>query len=54
MGDRRPARQCVAEYAADRARTLAAMAADGEGARRLELLARAILERLPADAASRR
>ena len=34
MGDRRPARQCVAEFPADRARTLAAMAADGEGAGR--------------------
>ena len=46
MGDRRPARQCLAEYPADARRTLADLAASPDGARRLALLAAAIEARL--------
>jgi hypothetical protein len=46
MGDRRPARRCVADGPADAARTLAALAATPDGARRLDLLAAAIEARL--------
>ena len=42
MGDRSPARQCLADNPADARRTLAALAASPEGARRLALLAAAI------------
>ncbi len=45
-GDRRPARRCIADGPADAARTLAALAATPEGARRLDLLAAAIEARL--------
>ncbi len=47
MGDRRPARRCAADAPADAARTLAAIAAAPDGARRIGLLAAAIEARLP-------
>jgi hypothetical protein len=46
MGDRRPARRCVVDAAADAGRTLAALAATPDGARRLAMLAAAIEDRL--------
>ncbi len=46
MGDRRPARHCVADGPADAARTLAALAAAPDGALQLNLLAAAIEARL--------
>ena len=46
MGDRRPARRCLAQYPEDRARSLAGLAATVDGARRLGLLARAVAARL--------
>jgi hypothetical protein len=46
MGDHRSASRCIAEGPADAARTLAALAATPDGARRLELLAAAIEARL--------
>ncbi len=49
MGDRRPARRCLAEYRADRARSsIRSLAATPDGARRLALLARAVAGRLAA------
>jgi hypothetical protein len=47
MGDRRPARRCLADGPADAAQALAALAATPDGARRLDLLAAAIEARLP-------
>ena len=46
MGDRRPARRCLADYPADARRTLAALAASPDGAERLARLAAAIESRL--------
>ena len=52
MGDRRPARRCLADYRADRARScIRSLAATPDGARRLSLLARAVAARLAANAA---
>ena len=48
IGDRRPARRCLADYPADTRRTLTALAATPEGARRLVLRAAAIEARLAA------
>jgi hypothetical protein len=45
-GDRRPAHRCLADAAADAGRTIAALAATPDGARRLSLLAAAVEERL--------
>ena len=51
MGDRRPARRCLAEYRTDRARGgVRDLASTPDGARRLSLLARAVAARLAADA----
>jgi hypothetical protein len=47
MGDRRPARRCLADGPADAAQTLAALVATPDGARRLDLLAAAIEARIP-------
>ncbi len=46
MGDRRSARRCAADAAADAGRSLAALAATPDGARRLAVLAAAIEYRL--------
>ena len=49
MGDRRPARRCLAEYRADLARGgVRDLASTPDGARRLSLLAGAVAARLAA------
>jgi hypothetical protein len=48
MGDRRPAGRLLADYASDRARTVAGLASSPDGAGRLDSLARAVVARLAA------